>query len=144
MKERDRPILGPPSCREVVLACEITPGAPAVFADPALLFEAISNLVDNALKFTPKGGRVRVRLLVCEKGPRIEVADNGPGVAEGERDAVLQRFYRSRRTRTEPGSGLGLSIVPAIARLHHFDLSLADAKPGLRVSLDCWPRGLEA
>ena len=129
---------------EIVLDCEITPGAPPVSADPTLLFEAISNLVDNALKFTPKGGRVRLRLLVCEKGPRIEVADNGPGVPEDEREAVLKRFYRSRRARTEPGSGLGLSIVTAIARLHHFDLSLADAKPGLRVALDCWPRGLEA
>ena len=129
--------------REVVLACEITPGAPAVFADPALLFEAISNLVDNALKFTPAGGRVTLRLKVCDQGPRIEVADNGPGVPEGEREAVLKRFYRSERARTEPGSGLGLAIVTAIARLHHFDLSLADAKPGLRIALDCWPRGLD-
>ncbi len=129
---------------DIALDRDFAPNTPPVSADPALLFEAVSNLVDNALKFTPKGGRVRVRLLVCEKGPRIEVADNGPGVPEDERDAVLQRFYRSQRTRTEPGSGLGLSIVTAIARLHHFDLSLADARPGLRVRLDCWPRGLEA
>jgi signal transduction histidine kinase len=128
----------------ITLDCEIAPGAPPVSADPALLFEAVSNLVDNALKFTPKDGRVRLRLVACEKGPRIEVIDNGPGVPEDEREAVLQRFYRSRRARNEPGSGLGLSIVTAIARLHHFDLSLADAKPGLRVALDCWPRGLES
>ncbi len=128
----------------VALDCEITPGAPAVSADPALLFEAVSNLVDNALKFTPAGGRVRVRLLTREEGPRIEVIDNGPGVPEGERDVVLKRFYRSQRTRTEPGSGLGLAIVTAIARLHHFSLSLDDARPGLRVALDCWPRGLDA
>jgi signal transduction histidine kinase len=100
--------------------------------------------VDNALKFTPPGGRVRLRLVVLEEGPRIEVTDNGPGVAPAERDAVLQRFYRAQRSRTEPGSGLGLSIVSAIARLHHFTLSLDDAKPGLKVTLDCWPRGLEA
>ena len=67
-----------------------------------------------------------------------------PSRAEGEREAVLKRFYRSQRTRTEPGSGLGLSIVTAIARLHHFRLALEDARPGLRVALDCWPRGLEA
>jgi len=128
----------------VTLEARITPDAPTVFADPALLFEAVSNLVDNALKFTPRGGRVLLRLLTREEGPRIEVVDNGPGVPEGEREAVLNRFYRSQRTRDLPGSGLGLSIVVAIARLHHFTLSLEDAEPGLRIALDCWPRGLEA
>jgi signal transduction histidine kinase len=130
--------------RGVHLAAEIAGDAPCVAADSTLLFEAVSNLVDNALKFTPPGGRVRLRLVVLEEGPRIEVMDNGPGVAPAERDAVLKRFYRAQRSRTEPGSGLGLSIVSAIARLHHFTLSLDDAKPGLKVTLDCWPRGLEA
>ncbi|WP_133255001.1 sensor histidine kinase [Phenylobacterium hankyongense] len=130
--------------RGVSLERDIQADVPTVSADPTLLFEAVSNLVDNALKFTPRGGRVRLRLVAREQGPRIEVLDNGPGVPEGERDAVLQRFYRAQRTRTEPGSGLGLSIVTAIARLHHFTLSLDDAKPGLRVALDCWPRGLGA
>jgi signal transduction histidine kinase len=130
--------------RGVELAADIAADAPAVRADPTLLFEAVSNLVDNALKFTPEGGRVSVRLVSCPDGPRIEVADNGPGVPEAERDAVLQRFYRAARTRTEPGSGLGLSIVTAIARMHHFTLVLEDARPGLRVALNCWPRGFEA
>ncbi len=130
--------------RGVTLAADIAPDAPEVSADPTLLFEAVSNLVDNALKFTPAGGKVMVRLAVCEEGPRIEVADNGPGVPEAEREAVLQRFYRAARTRNEPGSGLGLSIVTAIARLHHFTLALEDVKPGLRVALNCWPRGIEA
>jgi len=128
----------------VTLVSSFDVDAPAVFADPALLFEAVSNLVDNALKFTPRDGAVQVRLLTRDEGPRIEVVDNGPGVAEDEREAVLNRFYRSQRTRDLPGSGLGLSIVVAVARLHHFTLSLDDAQPGLRVSLDCWPRGLEA
>jgi signal transduction histidine kinase len=130
--------------RGVSLEPEIASDAPPVSADPTLLFEAVSNLVDNALKFTPSGGRVRVRLLVREEGPRIEVIDNGPGVPESEREAVLQRFYRAQRARNEPGSGLGLSIVTAIARLHHFTLHLDDAQPGLRVALDCWPLGLGA
>jgi signal transduction histidine kinase len=130
--------------RGVSLAAEIAADAPKVSADPTLLFEAVSNLVDNALKFTPSGGRVTLRLIARPEGPRIEVADNGPGVPEGEREAVLQRFYRAQRARTEPGSGLGLSIVTAIARLHHFTLSLEDARPGLLVALDCWPRGFEA
>jgi signal transduction histidine kinase len=128
----------------VTLVSSFDVDAPTVFADPALLFEAVSNLVDNALKFTPRDGAVQVRLLTRDEGPRIEVVDNGPGVAEDEREAVLNRFYRSQRTRDLPGSGLGLSIVVAVARLHHFTLSLDDAQPGLRVSLDCWPRGLEA
>jgi signal transduction histidine kinase len=129
--------------RGVTLAADIAPDAPEISADPTLLFEAVSNVVDNALKFTPPGGKVIVRLTVREEGPRIEVADNGPGVPEAERDAVLQRFYRAARTRNEPGSGLGLSIVTAIARLHHFTLVLEDAKPGLRVALNCWPRGFD-
>ena len=121
--------------RGVALAADIAPDAPEVRADPTLLFEAVSNVVDNALK---------IRLVTRPEGPRIEVADNGPGVPEAERDAVLQRFYRAERARTEPGSGLGLSIVTAIARLHHFTLVLEDAKPGLKVALNCWPRGMEA
>ncbi|MBS0333933.1 MAG: HAMP domain-containing histidine kinase [Proteobacteria bacterium] len=130
--------------RGVQLAAEIAPGASEVRADPTLLFEAVSNVVDNALKFTPRGGKVLIRLVCRPEGPRIEVADNGPGVPEAERDAVLQRFYRAERTRNSPGSGLGLSIVAAIARLHHFTLVLEDAKPGLRVALNCWPPGIEA
>jgi len=130
--------------RGVELAADIAADAPQVQADPTLLFEAVSNVVDNALKFTPSGGKVCIRLVTRLEGPRIEVTDNGPGVPEAERDAVLQRFYRAARTRNEPGSGLGLSIVTAIARMHHFTLVLEDAKPGLRVALNCWPRGLEA
>jgi signal transduction histidine kinase len=128
--------------RGVALEANIAADALPVSADPTLLFEAVSNLVDNALKFTPRGGQVTLRLLIRDEGPRIEVADNGPGVPEAERDAVLQRFYRAARTRTEPGSGLGLSIVTAIARMHHFTLVLEDAQPGLRVALNCWPRGM--
>jgi signal transduction histidine kinase len=129
--------------RGVALVADIAADAPPVQADPTLLFEAVSNVVDNALKFTPAGGKVCVRLTVREEGPRIEVTDNGPGVPEAEREAVLQRFYRAARSRTEPGSGLGLSIVTAIARMHHFTLVLEDARPGLRVALNCWPRGFD-
>ncbi len=110
-------------------------------ADPKLLFEAISNLVDNAIKFTGAGGRVSLRLE--PEGPRIVVQDNGPGVPAGERSAVLQRFYRGERDRLAPGSGLGLSIVAAIVRLHRFALTLEDAGPGLRAVIDCRPQALE-
>jgi signal transduction histidine kinase len=106
-------------------------------ADPKLLFEALSNLVDNAIKFTPPGGKVQVRV---EAGPRLVVQDDGPGVPEGEQAAVLQRFYRGERDRLTPGSGLGLSIVSAIARLHGFALRLEDGHPGLRAVIDCAPQ----
>ncbi len=106
-------------------------------ADAKLLFEAISNLVDNAIKFTGSGGGVRLELAEAEGGPQIIVQDNGPGVPQGERSAVLQRFYRAERDRLTPGSGLGLSIVAAIVRLHRFSLELRDAGPGLRVIINC-------
>jgi signal transduction histidine kinase len=110
---------------------------PPVDADPKLMVEALSNLVDNAIKFTPPGGAVRLALEAGPDGPRIVVQDNGPGVPQGERTAVLQRFYRAERDRLTPGSGLGLSIVAAIVRQHRFRLELQDACPGLRVVIDC-------
>ena len=116
-------------------ACEIQ-------ADRELLFEAFSNLVGNAVKFTPPGGSVRLTLTRQTEGPRLEIADSGPGVPENEREAVLQRFYRGHQEREVPGSGLGLSIVAAVARLHDFRLVLGDASPGLRVTLDCWPAAM--
>ncbi|HEY2660558.1 MAG TPA: HAMP domain-containing sensor histidine kinase [Caulobacteraceae bacterium] len=114
-------------------------GEAIVQADPKLLFEAVSNLVDNAIKFSPQGGFVRLRLNAVNKGACIVVEDEGPGIAPNERQAVLQRFYRGERTRLAPGSGLGLSVVAAIVRLHGFELTLEDAGPGLRVKIDCKP-----
>jgi signal transduction histidine kinase len=122
----------------VALEIETHAMAP-VQGDPGLLFEAVGNLVDNAIKFTPAGGRALVRAGPGPSGPRIDVVDNGPGVPEAEREAVLQRFYRSARDRQRPGSGLGLSLVAAIARLHDFRFELADAGPGLRATLYCRP-----
>lgn len=114
---------------------------PAVVqADGELMFEAVSNLVDNAVKFTPAGGRVEVRLTRQPEGPRIEVRDTGPGVPDDERASVLRRFYRSARDQARPGSGLGLSIVAAIVGLHDFSLELDDARPGLSIAINCWPR----
>ena len=130
--------------RGVVLKTQIADDAAEVAADRALLFEALSNLVENAVKFTPVGGEVGISLVKRDEGPRIEVTDSGPGVPQDEREAVMKRFYRSERTRATPGSGLGLSVVTAIVRLHGFDVWLDDAKPGLRVSLDCWPKALMA
>jgi signal transduction histidine kinase len=108
-----------------------------VEADPKLLFEAVSNLVDNAIKFTGAGGGVEVGLGHDPGRPRIVIRDDGPGIPAGERTAVLQRFYRGERDRLIPGSGLGLSIVAAIVKLHGFELALADADPGLLAVIEC-------
>jgi signal transduction histidine kinase len=108
-------------------------------ADPKLLFEAVSNLVDNAIKFAGRGSTVRLRTGPDPGHPRLIVEDDGPGIPPGERTLVLQRFYRPERTRPIPGSGLGLAVVAAIVRLHGFELQLEDADPGVRAIIDCRP-----
>jgi signal transduction histidine kinase len=108
--------------------------------DPSLLFEAIGNLVDNAIKFTPPGGQVALRILCRKDRLGVEVRDTGPGIPEAERDAVLRRFHRVEKCRGTPGSGLGLSLVAAVAKLHGLDLAIEDARPGCRVTL--WREGV--
>ena len=110
----------------------------SIDADGELIFEAVSNLIDNAIKFTPRGRNVALSLKASPGGPQIEVTDAGPGIAETERQLVVQRFYRSSSAMGVPGSGLGLSIVAAIAALHGFKLRFEEAGPGLRVVIDCW------
>jgi signal transduction histidine kinase len=107
-----------------------TDGPVELRGDPGLLFEAVANLVDNALKFTPSGGCVTARCFGADGAVGFEVSDTGPGIPEDEADAVLRRFYRAEASRNTPGSGLGLSLVAAVARLHGMDLSIGDAQPG--------------
>ncbi len=114
-------------------------GDPRIQGDEKLLFEALSNLVDNALKFTPPGGRVLVAARSAPDGPRLLVEDNGPGVDPDEREAITGRFHRGARTRMQPGSGLGLSIVAAIVTLHGLRLEFEDAGPGLRAMIRSAP-----
>ena len=112
------------------LTAGIAPGQ-AIRGDAALLRQALANLVENALLH---GGRtVRVTLA---PGPVLSVADDGPGIAPADRARVLQRFVRLDAARETPGTGLGLALVAAIARLHGTAPVLADAGPGLRVTLD--------
>jgi signal transduction histidine kinase len=113
-----------------------------IHGDRALLFEALSNLVDNAIKFTPEGGEVWMELRQTLAGPQVDIVDNGPGIAADERDAVLQRFYRGDSTRHLAGSGLGLSIVSAVMRVHDFSMKIGNAQPGARISIECWSRTL--
>jgi signal transduction histidine kinase len=122
-----------------------TPVTATLHADPHLLFEAFSNLVANAIKFTPSGGKVCVRASVETQGARVDIIDSGPGIPSGERDAVLKRFYRSEcgREVMTPGYGLGLSIVAAIVRLHGFRLAIGESESGgARVSVQCWSEAL--
>jgi signal transduction histidine kinase len=127
--------------RSIALAVEIS-AVPVVHGDRALLFEALSNLLDNALKFTPAGGAVRVTLAQTRDGPQVEVTDNGPGIPAEERHAVMQRFYRGEHTRHIAGSGLGLGIVSAVLRVHDFSARIGSAEPGTRVTIECWPHTL--
>jgi signal transduction histidine kinase len=111
-----------------------------VEADPKLLFEALSNLIDNAIKYAGSGSTVQVRTGKDPAHPQLIVQDDGPGIPTHERAAVLQRFYRSERDCRIPGSGLGLSVVATIARLHDFELILEDADPGVRAIIECRPQ----
>jgi len=111
-------------------------GSPVVMrGDPNLLFEAVGNLVDNALKFTPRGGSVTVCGFSRGGVVGFEVLDTGPGIPPAERDAVLRRFYRAETSRHTAGSGLGLALVAAVSRLHGMDLSISDARPGCRITI---------
>lgn len=103
--------------------------------DRQLLAQMISNLVENALSHTPAGSTVVLQIGKTAKGPRIEIADNGPGIPAEEHEKVFDRFYRLDRSRTTTGSGLGLALVKAIASLHGLSIRLEDRKPGLAVIL---------
>jgi signal transduction histidine kinase len=113
------------------LRAEITPGL-HVAGDPDLLRQALANLIENAL--THGGPGVAVKLAL-RPGPAIEVADNGPGIPPEEYGRVLQRFTRLDASRNTPGTGLGLALVAAVARLHGAKLTLGDAGPGLLVTI---------
>lgn len=126
--------------KHIEFSLESPAALPPVHGDPHLVFEAISNLVDNAIKFTPSQGRVHVRTsLDAHGGPRVDVIDNGPGIRPAERGTVVQRFYRGAGEQQESGQGLGLAIVAAIVRLHSFRLEIGEcAGGGAKVSMLCW------
>jgi len=104
-------------------------------ADGDLVFQALSNLIDNAIKFTPQGGAIRIATLRRDDAVLLTVADSGPGIPPEEKDRVLERFYRAEASRSTTGSGLGLSLVAAIAAVHQAELELTDNLPGLKVTI---------
>ena len=115
------------------IVIELPPRA-QVPGDRDLLVQAFANLLDNAIKYSPEGGIIALRLDQRPgEGARVRVSDTGPGILEGEREAVMRRFYRGESSRTTTGSGLGLSLVDAVARLHRVELTLGGDGGGLVV-----------
>jgi signal transduction histidine kinase len=110
-----------------------------ILGDRDLLFDAISNLVDNAIKHGRERGLVRISAETRVNGAVLAISDDGPGVPEYERDLIFTRFYRSEKSRRTPGNGLGLSIVAAVARVHGANVKLSSNEPGLTVELEFPP-----
>ncbi len=110
-------------------------GPVCVVGDRDLLFQALANLVDNAIKYSPPGGELRLSVGSDGRRARVLVADRGPGIPVDLRDKVFRRFFRADDSRSTPGSGLGLSLVQAVAQLHRARIELTDNHPGLRVTL---------
>lgn len=106
-----------------------------IFGDRDLLFQAVANLVDNAIKYTPQRGRITLSATAAEDHIDVVVSDSGPGIPVALHDKVFQRFYRVEGSRTTVGNGLGLSLVRAVADLHGAAVVLSDNEPGLRVAL---------
>lgn len=121
------------------------PDGPIIRANRELIGQAVANLVDNAIKYAVVGvgsnaggasaPHILVRVSNTPAGPQICVADRGPGIPAADRERVLKRFVRLEKSRTQPGTGLGLSLVAAVARLHNGTIRLEDNQPGLRVVL---------
>lgn len=104
--------------------------------DKDLLFQAFTNLLDNALKYTPEGGHIDVEVGPGEDGVRIRIRDTGPGIPDAHKPNVFRRFYRVDQSRSTPGTGLGLSLVGAVVKLHQGKITLSDNEPhGLSVEI---------
>ncbi len=125
-----------PLAEEKGVSLDIAPaGAAHIFGNRSLISQALANLLDNAIKYTPPGGQIRILVQETPEGAALAVADTGPGIAPEDRARVLERFVRLEASRNSPGTGLGLSLVAAVARLHDAKFSLEDNAPGLKAVL---------
>lgn len=120
--------------KQIDLTCNADTGVP-VQGQPELLAQALTNLLDNAVKYTPAGGLISVNVTVDGQCPVVTVADTGPGISAENRSRVLERFVRLEECRSTPGAGLGLSLVAAVAKLHDATVVLGDNNPGLTISI---------
>ena len=107
---------------------------PAI-GDRDLIFDAIANLVDNAIKHGRPGGRVVVASETMNGSPIVSIEDDGPGIPADQHEQVFKRFYRLEQSRYTPGNGLGLSLVAAVARLHGARIEMSAKAPGLLLKL---------
>ncbi len=132
-----------PACEDAGLSftSDVASGV-MVLADRGLLSQAVSNLIENAIKYTPKGGKIHLKLTKNKSGrPEISISDDGPGIPEGDRERVKERFVRLDKSRTLPGSGLGLALVDAVADLHRAEFAMETGlgetpeSPGLKAKL---------
>jgi signal transduction histidine kinase len=119
----------------IALSVHCEPGG-CVLGHRQLLAQAVANLLDNAVKFTPAGGRVELRTSALDGRQIISVADSGPGISSGDRASAVEPFVRLSNAPAGDGSGLGLNLVAAVARLHGGNLRLEDNQPGLLAVLD--------
>lgn len=120
--------------KQQILSMQINPNI-MLLGDKDLLFQTLSNLIDNAIKYTPEDGRITLTLKRNQDTIELNVADSGIGIPEEERAKVFGRFYRVAKSRSLPGNGLGLSLVQAVMELHQGKIDLSDNEPGLRVEL---------
>jgi signal transduction histidine kinase len=133
---RDAAELYEPSAEEKGIAFSVTTADDLqIRGNRHLLSQALANLLDNAIKYTPKGGIVNVTASRVNGSAELVVTDSGPGIAEPDRERVFDRFVRLETSRNSPGSGLGLSLVRAVAQNHGADVELADNHPGLKVTM---------
>jgi signal transduction histidine kinase len=122
--------------KDITLTCQNEAGSLHASGDPLLLAQAVNNLIDNALKYTPRGGTVTVSTArpggdaAC-----MVVADTGPGMTPAQQGRATERFFRGDASRGTPGVGLGLSLVQAVARLHGGTLEFANQHPGLAATI---------
>ncbi|MDH5258441.1 MAG: HAMP domain-containing histidine kinase [Gammaproteobacteria bacterium] len=107
----------------------------AVYGSRSSLIQAVNNLLENAIKYTPEGGKVKLEVRISNNRPSIIVSDTGPGIPKKDRQRVLERFQRLDSARSKSGSGLGLSLVNAVVKLHNAKLILSDNNPGLKVEI---------
>jgi signal transduction histidine kinase len=125
-----------PLAEEKGISLEIAPSGSATIAgNKRLISQALANLIDNAIKYTPASGSVKVAVEDRPSGVALSVADSGPGIPAEDRAHVVERFVRLEASRNSPGTGLGLSLVAAVARLHDAKLELDDNRPGLKATL---------
>ncbi len=121
--------------RRIDLACD-APDEALVVGDRELLAQALTNVLDNAVKYTPAEGRISIQVAARASAHVVRIADTGPGIPEEERERVLERFTRLDRSRSLPGNGLGLALVKAVVEQHDAELTLSDGRPGLVVEIE--------